>query len=93
MEASTVITDELWSREELRAQFGPLNYAIFFLLLLLSALIGVLFWWKGQKSTKEFLLANGSMGVLPMTLSLLASFMSAITLLGLPAEIYLKGTQ
>ena len=34
-----------------------------------------------------------SMSTLPMTLSLVASFMSAITLLGVPAEIYTAGTQ
>ena len=33
------------------------------------------------------------MGVFPMTMSLVASFMSAITLLGTPAEIYNNGTQ
>ena len=34
-----------------------------------------------------------SMGTVPMTLSLVASFMSAITLLGTPAEMYVSGTQ
>lgn len=38
-------------------------------------------------------MADRSMSVLPVTLSLLASFMSAITLLGTPAEIYVYGTQ
>merc|ERR1711942_285535 len=33
------------------------------------------------------------MSVLPVTLSLLASFISAITLLGTPSEIFLNGTQ
>ena len=33
------------------------------------------------------------MGVLPVSMSLLASFMSAITLLGTPSEIYVYGTQ
>ena len=33
------------------------------------------------------------MGTLPMTMSLVASFMSAITLLGTPAEMYVFGTQ
>ena len=31
--------------------------------------------------------------VLPVALSLLASFMSAITILGFPAEVYIYGTQ
>merc|ERR1719420_1246525 len=62
-------------------------------MLLVSAAIGVYFWWKGQKNTEEFLMASRSMGTLPMTLSLVASFMSAITLLGTPAEMYVSGTQ
>ena len=38
-------------------------------------------------------MANRRMTVLPVALSLLASFMSAITLLGTPSEIYQYGTQ
>ena len=49
--------------------------------------------WKEQNSTAEFLMASRSMGTLPMTFSLVASFMSAITLLGTPADIYVSGTQ
>merc|ERR1719347_2166181 len=62
-------------------------------MLLVSAAIGVYFWWKGQKNTEEFLMASRSMGTIPMTMSLVASFMSAITLLGTPAELYVSGTQ
>ena len=47
----------------------------------------------GQNNNAEFLLGGKSMGVFPMTMSLVASFMSAITLLGTPAEIYRNGTQ
>ena len=47
----------------------------------------------GQNNNAEFLLGGKSMGVFPMTMSLVASFMSAITLLGTPAEIYNNGTQ
>ena len=53
--------------------------------------IGVIFCIRGQKNTEEFLMASRSMGTLPMTLSLVASFMSAITLLGTPAEMYVSG--
>ena len=62
-------------------------------MLAASLAIGVYFWWRGQADTKDFLLAGRSMATLPMTLSLIASFMSAITLLGVPAEIYTYGTQ
>jgi len=84
---------DLLTKTELIEKFGAANYAVFALMLLISAGIGVFFWWKGQKSTEEFLMASRSMGTLPMTLSLVASFMSAITLLGTPAEMYVSGTQ
>ena len=85
--------DDLLSKEELRAKFGAGNYVVFFLMLLVSAVIGVYYWWRGNKTTEDFLLAGRSMSTIPMTLSLAASFMSAITLLGVPAEVYTAGTQ
>jgi len=84
---------DLLTKGELIDKFGAVNYVVFALMLLVSAGIGVYFWWKGQKSTEEFLMASRSMGTLPMTMSLVASFMSAITLLGTPAEMYVSGTQ
>ena len=93
MDLNSTIRDELLTKEELREKFGILNYVIFVAMLLISAGIGVFYWWKGQKNTEEFLLASRSMGTIPMTMSLVASFMSAITLLGVPAEVYAAGTQ
>ena len=84
---------DLLTKEELIPYFDAANYAVFAAMLLVSASIGVFFWWRGQKNTEEFLMASRSMGTLPMTLSLVASFMSAITLLGTPAEMYVSGTQ
>ena len=85
--------DDLLSKEELRAKFGAGNYVVFFLMLLVSAVIGVYYWWRGNKTTEDFLLAGRSMSTIPMTLSLAASFMSAITLLGVTMENYTYGTQ
>jgi len=87
------VRDDLFTKEELISKFTWPNYAVFFLMLMVSISIGVYFWWKGQHSTSEFLMASRSMGTLPMAFSLVASFMSAITLLGTPADIYLSGTQ
>ena len=61
-------------------------------MLLVSAIIGVFHWYRGNKTTEDFLLASRSMSTIPMTLSLAASFLSAITLLGTPAEVYTGGT-
>jgi sodium-coupled monocarboxylate transporter 8/12 len=43
--------------------------------------------------SQEYLLANGEMSALPVAFSLMASFMSAVTLLGVTAENYMYGTQ
>ena len=57
--------------------------------------IGIYYKFTGgkQRTTSEYLLADSSMDVLPVAFSLMASFMSAITLLGVSAEIYTYGTQ
>ncbi|XP_078583638.1 sodium-coupled monocarboxylate transporter 1-like isoform X2 [Branchiostoma floridae x Branchiostoma japonicum] len=74
--------------------FTAWDYVVFVILLSISAGIGIFYAFKGggQKSTKEFLLANRSMSVPPVAMSLLASFMSAIVVLSAPAEIYNYGT-
>lgn len=73
--------------------FGAVDYLVFVLLLLLSASIGVYYGCSGdkQRTANEFLMANRSMGILPICLSLLASFLSGIALIGTPAEVYLFG--
>ncbi|XP_040568294.1 sodium-coupled monocarboxylate transporter 1 [Lepeophtheirus salmonis] len=85
------------TRQEAIDKFGPEEYVIFGLTLGISILIGAFFAIKSycNKSidTKTILLGGGDMGIFPMTLSLVASFMSAITLLGTPAEVYVDGTQ
>ena len=70
--------------------FGVLDYVLFSLLLVVSAGIGLFYAIKDRKrqNTKDFLLAGRNMSAIPVGLSLLASFMSAITLLGTPAEMY-----
>jgi len=88
-----IVRDDLLTKDQLITFFGVANYTVFGAMLLVSAAIGVFFCWRGQKSTEEYLMASRSMGTIPMTLSLVASFMSAITLLGTPAELYVSGTQ
>ena len=85
--------EDLLTKEELILKFNAGNYAVFAAMLAVSAGIGIFFWWKGKNNTEEILMASKSMGTFPMTLSLVASFMSAITLLGTPAEMYVSGTQ
>ncbi|KAG1670139.1 Sodium-coupled monocarboxylate transporter 1 [Nymphon striatum] len=78
---------------ELIARFSIADYVVFSLMLMISAAIGVYYACSGgkQKTNDEFLMANRSLRILPVAMSILASFMSAIALLGTPAEIYLNG--
>lgn len=46
-----------------------------------------------QKTALEYLLADRGMPILPVSFSLMASFMSAISIMGLTREIYMFGTQ
>ncbi|XP_033752712.1 sodium-coupled monocarboxylate transporter 1-like [Pecten maximus] len=75
--------------------FHPADYAVFAAMLVISAGIGVFHAVSGgkQSTNREFLMANRQMMSLPVALSVLASFFSASTLLGTPAEIYQYGTQ
>ncbi|XP_078416690.1 solute carrier family 5 member 6a [Cetorhinus maximus] len=76
-------------------RFSIADYVIFVLLLVFSSVIGLFYALSGgqQRTTQEFLLAGRSMTFVPVALSLLASFQSAVAILGVPAEIYTFGTE
>ncbi|XP_060947081.1 sodium-dependent multivitamin transporter-like [Limanda limanda] len=81
--------------EIVQMQFSTVDYVIFALLLVASAGIGLFYAFYGgrQRTTQEFLMADRSMSLLPVSLSLLASFQSAVSILGEPSEVYTFGTQ
>ncbi|XP_070387667.1 putative sodium-dependent multivitamin transporter isoform X1 [Dermacentor albipictus] len=81
--------------EEQRATFGAPDYAVFSVMLVVSSLIGIYYRFTGdrQRTAREYLVANKNMSVVPVAFSLMASFMSAVTLLGVPSENYYYGTQ
>uniref|UniRef100_A0A8C6SLT5 Solute carrier family 5 member 6 n=1 Tax=Neogobius melanostomus TaxID=47308 RepID=A0A8C6SLT5_9GOBI len=78
-----------------KLSFTVADYAIFAVLLGASLAIGLYHALSGgrQRTTQEFLLADRNMGCLPVSLSLIASFQSAVAIIGIPAEIYTHGTQ
>ncbi|XP_053200203.1 sodium-coupled monocarboxylate transporter 1 [Scomber japonicus] len=73
--------------------FVAADYVVFALMLVVSAAVGVYYAWsdRGQKSSGDFLMGGRSLTALPVSLSLTASFMSAITVLSNPAEVYRYG--
>ncbi|XP_072939942.1 putative sodium-dependent multivitamin transporter [Epargyreus clarus] len=75
--------------------FGVWDYIIMTATMVASVLIGIYFRFSGgkQKTNEEYLMANRNMSIFPVAVSLMASFMSAITLLGVSAENYYNGMQ
>ncbi|CAD7087198.1 unnamed protein product [Hermetia illucens] len=80
-------------------RFGWPDYVVFVMMLISCAMIGIYFGFvkKNPKKCKEaeadYLVGGRKMKVFPVAMSLIASFISGITLLGTPTEIYLYGTQ
>ncbi|XP_078006553.1 sodium-coupled monocarboxylate transporter 1-like [Phascolarctos cinereus] len=73
--------------------FSAWDYAVFLGLLLVSAALGVYYAFVdgGQSTEADFLMARRGLTAAPVSLSLAASFMSAVTVLGTPAEVYRFG--
>ncbi|ELW71576.1 Sodium-coupled monocarboxylate transporter 1 [Tupaia chinensis] len=69
------------------------DYVVFAGMLLISAAIGIYYAFAGggQQTSKEFLTGGRRMSAVPVALSLSASFMSAVTVLGTPSEVYRFG--
>ncbi|KAL6258811.1 hypothetical protein P5V15_010757 [Pogonomyrmex californicus] len=77
-----------------RGYFHWIDWLVFALMLLVSAAAGLWHFRRAQKSnTQDYLLGGRSLGLFPVSASLVASFISGVTILGTPAEIYNFGTQ
>uniref|UniRef100_A0A131XL39 Putative sodium/solute symporter n=1 Tax=Hyalomma excavatum TaxID=257692 RepID=A0A131XL39_9ACAR len=76
-------------------KFGGVDYAVLAAMLSVSSGIGLYFAWRDRRdqSNQSFLLGNRQLGLLPVSLSMMASLQSATTVLGYPAEMYYRGTQ
>ncbi|XP_072144454.1 sodium-coupled monocarboxylate transporter 2-like isoform X2 [Dermacentor andersoni] len=76
-------------------KFGGVDYAVLGAMLSVSSGIGLYFAWRDRRdqSNQSFLLGNRQLGLLPVSLSMMASLQSATTVLGYPAEMYYRGTQ
>ncbi|XP_042144735.1 sodium-coupled monocarboxylate transporter 1 [Ixodes scapularis] len=75
--------------------FVAADYCVLVVVLGISSAIGVFFAWKDRRSTnnKEFLIGNRKLQLFPVTMSMIASFLSAIAMLGVPAENFVHGSQ
>ncbi|CAG2165234.1 unnamed protein product [Oppiella nova] len=79
----------------LDTNFSIVDYLVFALLLIASSLIGVYFWYKSRNTATnaEYLTGNRQLSLIPVIMSMAATFMSTNTLLGMPAEVFQVGTQ
>ncbi|XP_017851041.1 sodium-coupled monocarboxylate transporter 1 isoform X2 [Drosophila busckii] len=88
--------------------FGWPDYLIFCLMLAICAVIGIYFCLQLRRESKQlkfstqeqanesaasYLVGGRKMKIFPITMSLISSFISGITLLGTPTEVYLYGAQ
>jgi hypothetical protein len=76
--------------------FTSFDYALFGLMLALSALIGIYFGFfakQKQNTTTEYLLGGKKMNFFPIAASLIASHINGYTMLAVPAEVYANGSE
>lgn len=79
----------------IHAHFTVADFIVFSLTLLASMGIGIFYSRAGgaQQNNNEYLMAGRSMSSIPVAISVLASFVSSIAILGNPAEVYTYGFQ
>jgi Na+/proline symporter len=84
--------------------FGLVDYGVFVTMLLICSLIGLYFGFqdrnkyknsktKGDTKAGDYFLGGRDLHIAPVAMSLIASYISGITLLGTVTEIYLYGIQ
>ncbi|KAK4876642.1 hypothetical protein RN001_009148 [Aquatica leii] len=74
--------------------FSWMDYTVFSLMLGMSVAIGIYFGFFGPKQNSKdmYLLGGKDMNVIPVATSLVASQISGISLLAIPADVYLYGS-
>ena len=69
--------------------FHAVDYVIFILVIAASLSIGVYYAiFKQNKTTSQYLMAGRNLSIIPTAISLLVSYISAISILGNAAETY-----
>ena len=93
-EAYTTVTRE-YADIQLNQDFHWADWVIFTAFLAVSLGIGLFqgLCVKQEKTAEAFHMGNRDFNIWPVALSLLSAFLSAILILGTPAEVYVAGTQ
>jgi sodium-coupled monocarboxylate transporter 8/12 len=92
------VESQEYCKADTESNFSIYDYAVVAFMLVVSLGIGVFYGFFDKKaptesaSSSDFMLGSG-MTIFPVTLSLTTSFITAIELLGNPAEMYFNGAQ
>ncbi|XP_047368468.1 sodium-coupled monocarboxylate transporter 2-like isoform X2 [Vespa velutina] len=76
--------------------FDMVDCIVFIGMLGVSAVVGIYQAYRSRKNpdaVREYLVGSQNMSIFPISMSLIASYISGISMLGLPAEMYVYGTQ
>lgn len=76
--------------------FSTEDYSVFVVMLSISAGIGIYFgFFQGKKNqtTEDYLLGGRKMKIFPIAVSLIASQLSGVSIMSVPAEMYSYGAQ
>ncbi|XP_058447704.1 sodium-coupled monocarboxylate transporter 2 [Malaya genurostris] len=77
-------------------QFTTEDYSVFVLMLSVSVAIGIYFGFfqkKQNQTTEDYLLGGRKMKTFPIAVSLIASQLSGVSIMSVPAEMYSYGAQ
>ncbi|XP_054166337.1 sodium-coupled monocarboxylate transporter 2-like [Oppia nitens] len=74
--------------------FGVIDYTVFIIMLMISSVIGFYYAWKDRNNTNEdeFLRGGKHMSVIPVCLSIMASFLPSTSVIGFPVTVYFTGS-
>ena len=73
--------------------FHVADYVVMGAFLLISLAIGIYYGIiQKQRTTEEYLFGNRQMSLVPVAVSMLVTYQSAISVVGIPAEIYIYNT-
>ncbi|XP_076270720.1 sodium-coupled monocarboxylate transporter 1-like isoform X2 [Rhynchophorus ferrugineus] len=78
---------------EIRKFMWP-DYVVFLIMLLMCLVIGFYFGCvRKSVNSQDYLVGGRTMSTFPVAMSLIASYISGISLLGIPTEVYVYGIQ
>ncbi len=73
--------------------FGITDYILLGATLLVSLLIGLYYGYVNKSTNEELLVGGRNMSIFPVAASVMVTYLSAITIIGFPSEVYAHGSQ